>query len=280
MKRKRTAAVLAALIIVLAIWIWWGNGALTVSRYEVKNSKIPAAFSGYKIAHISDLHNAELGADNKKLIDALSEINPDIIVITGDIADSRHTDIDISINFVKQAAEIAPVYYVTGNHESRISECGVLEEGIAAAGGTVLRGKTAELEKDGQKIVLAGVDDPSFAGEFAVENGDIMSLQLENLGLNDEAYTILLSHRPELFDTYIKAGVDLVFSGHAHGGQVKLPFIGGIVAPGQGLFPRYDGGLYSEERTDMIISRGIGNSLFPFRVNNRPEIAVAILQND
>lgn len=250
-----------------------------VSAAAISSSRIPPAFSGFRIAQVSDLHNAEFGKDNSTLLRMLSESGPDIIVITGDLVDSTHTDIDTALSFAKEAVQIAPVYYVTGNHEARLTEYGRLRTGLETAGVTVLEDKTVWLERDGGKIMLIGLSDPDFTvkGDMFGEVPSMVGTKLESLAGSEGSYTILLSHRPELFETYADCGIGLVLSGHAHGGQFCLPLIGGLIAPNQGLFPKFDAGLYTDGSTDMVVSRGIGNSIIPFRFNNRPEIVLVEL---
>lgn len=274
--------VLLSTIVALIAWIFWANVAIEINTFTIASKKLPVEFDGYRIAQVSDLHNAEFGKENKELIKLLEKAQPDIIVITGDLVDSRNTNIEIALDFVKQAVEIAPCYYVTGNHEARLSgkEYKNLEDGLLEAGVQVLHGEEILLEKEGTVITLLGVDDPSFGtidGEILKKK--VTAKQIREL-FSMENYTILLSHRPELLQEYCDAGVDLVFSGHAHGGQFRLPFIGGVIAPNQGLFPRYDSGLYSQGTTNMMVSRGLGNSLCPIRFNNRPEIIVVELQSN
>ena len=145
-------------------------------------------------------------------------------------------------------------------------------------GVTVLEDKSISLEKSGEDITLMGVDDPSFITDYLLgDDEEVMQDKLSELK-SENSYTILLSHRPELFKIYVENDIDLVLSGHAHGGQFRLPFVDGLYAPNQGLFPEYDSGLYTEENTNMIVSRGIGNSLFPFRFNNRPEVILVKLK--
>ena len=266
-------------LLTVIIWTIWGNTALMVNTVTVTAGRIPAAFSGFRIAQVSDLHNAEFGENNVRLLELLSESRPDIIVITGDLVDSGHTDIDIAISFAEEAARIAPVYYVTGNHEARLSQYDRLRNGLEAAGVSMLEDRAVELERDGEKITLVGLSDPDFTvrGDVFGEVPAMVSTKLESLADTESSYTILLSHRPELFESYASSGIDLVLSGHAHGGQFRLPFIGGLVAPNQGLFPKYDAGLYTESSTQMVVSRGIGNSIIPVRFNNRPEIVMVEL---
>ena len=272
-------AVVAAVLLALIIWTAWGNTALELNPYLISSDRLPEAFDGYRIAHVSDLHNAEMGKDNEKLLDMLREADPDIIAITGDIIDSRNTDIDIALQFTKAAMEIAPCYYVTGNHEARASEFDKLKEGMIELGVAVLEDGRIELEQSGKTISLLGVNDPSFQTDYLFGDSEtVIQGKLQEIINEEETYTILLSHRPELFEVYRESKVDLVLSGHAHGGQFRLPFVGGLVAPNQGLFPKYDAGLYTEENTNMIVSRGIGNSILPFRFNNRPEVILIELK--
>ena len=241
----------------------------------------PRAFDGCKIAHISDLHNTEIGKNNETLLNMLREAKPDIIAITGDLIDSRKTDVAAALHFAGEAVKIAPCYYVTGNHEARASEYDALKTGLIKLGVTVLENEKTELEREGEKITLIGVKDPSFSSDYLFHDEEaIMEAQLKALVDKDDGFTLLLSHRPELFDVYVTCNADLVLSGHAHGGQFRLPFMGGLAAPNQGLFPKYDAGLFSEGKTKMLVSRGIGNSIFPFRVNNRPEVILIELQTD
>ena len=278
-KKKSIIAILCVLLPGLIIWTIWGNTALEVNEYEITSSRIPEAFSGFRIAQVSDLHNAEFGEGNKDLIAMLSQTDPDIIVITGDLIDSRQTDIEIALEFARQVIKISPVYYVTGNHEARVPEYENLKMGLEEAGVIVLENQKVILEQEGESINLIGIDDPSFKEDYLF--GDAASVTraaLSELQNESDGYTILLAHRPELFDIYVDSGVDLVFSGHAHGGQFRLPIIGGLVAPDQGFFPKYDAGLFSQENTTMIVSRGVGNSIIPVRFNNRPEIIIAELK--
>ncbi len=262
----------AAVFIMLLIWIFWANTALELNKITVESSNIPKAFDGYIIAHVSDLHNAEIGEGNETIINMLSEAKPDMIAMTGDIVDSIKSGEDVAYDFVRKAAEIAPCYYVTGNHEPKSPEkLAILEDKLNEFGVVFLHDEKIALELNEDKINVSGV-----GGAYSkVNNLDDI---LNNLIEEEDAYTILLAHRPDFFDIYVESGADLVLSGHAHGGQFRLPVIGGLYAPGQGFFPEYDSGIYTEENTSMIVSRGIGNSAFPIRFNNRPEIILIELK--
>ena len=280
-RRKRNIILTTVLcVIILAAWTIWGNTALMVNTVIISSSRIPAAFSGFGIAQVSDLHNAEFGENNAKLLKLLSESKPDIIVITGDFIDASHTDVGIALGFAQESVKIAPTYFVTGNHEASSPQYDTLKSGLEAAGVIVLEDEAVSLERNGESIALMGLADPDFTvkGDMFGEVPAMVSTKLENLNDGEGGgYTILLSHRPELFETYVGSGIDLVFAGHAHGGQFRLPLIGGVVAPNQGLFPEYDAGLYTDGSTNMVVSRGIGNSIIPLRFNNRPEIVLVEL---
>ena len=247
-KKKRTIILaIAAVLLALAVWTVWGNTALELNTYTVGSKELPDAFDGYRIAHVSDLHNAEMGDGNEKLLAVLREADPDIIAITGDLIDSRNTNIEVALAFAEKAMKIAPCYYVTGNHEARVSECAELKAGLEAAGVVVLENERGEIELSGETITILGVDDPSFNTDYLFgDSASVVSNTLAEISTEDDGFAVLLSHRPELFDTYVACGVDLALSGHAHGGQFRLPFVGGLVAPNQGLFPKYDSGLYTE----------------------------------
>ena len=288
MKSRKHITLIICLVLftVLAVWTLWGNTALMTNmiRLTLSDNRLPASFSGFRIAHVSDLHNAEFGEGNTKLLRMISENSPDIIVITGDLVDSSRTDIHVAVAFAGESAKIAPTYYVTGNHEALISQqkYETLKTGLKAAGVIVLEDEAVRLERDGEEIALIGLADPDFTikGDLFGEVPSMVTTKLKNLVGEENLYTILLSHRPELFDTYVSSHIDLVLSGHAHGGQFRFPLIGGLVAPNQGLFPKYDAGLYTGGGTNMVVSRGLGNSIIPLRFNNRPEIVLVELIAD
>ena len=277
--KKNWLCVAAICLVVISACILLGNNNLGITEYYVTSSKIPDSFDGFEIAQVSDLHNAEFGEGNSDLLALLSEVEPHVIVLTGDLIDSRHTDMDIALDFAGKAVQIAPVYYVTGNHEARVPEYEQLKTGLTDLGVTVLENQKVQITKDGESITLMGIQDPSFRTDYLFGDAKSVSSQaITSLQNESDGFTVLLSHRPELFDLYVDTGVDLVFSGHAHGGQFRLPVVGGLVAPNQGFFPKYDAGQFIEENTTMIVSRGVGNSIIPFRINNPPEIVVIELK--
>ena len=242
------------------------NEWLVITSYEYTSDRVPASFEGYKIVQVSDLHGAELGKNHRKLIRKVKSTEPDIIFVTGDVIDSRRYDLEKSLRAIEQLVAIAPVYYVLGNHEVATNEMNHIYEQLELIGVHTLKNERGIVDLNGEKIALAGIEDP-LMGKSVSE-----MMRTATRGIDSSTFTILLSHRPEKFDSYVEQSLDLVFTGHAHGGQIRLPFIGGLIAPSQGWFPKYTDGLFEAGETTMVVSRGIGNSVFPLRVFNRPEI--------
>lgn len=269
---KIKMVIIFTVLALFVIWIYQTNVTVGTTHYKIESSRLPEAFNHFKIVSVSDLHNAKFGKDNGVIIRAVKEEKPDIIAITGDLVDYSKTDIATAEALVKELVKIAPCYYVTGNHEVWLGEkYNRLEKILLDASVTVLRDKTVNLTENNQTIQLAGLDDPDFSDRASYNQQEILENTLADMSLTDD-YCVLLSHRPETFGAYVNKNIDLVLSGHAHGGQFRLPFIGGIIAPNQGFFPKYDAGTYTENNTTMIVSRGLGNSVIPVRFNNRPEI--------
>ena len=265
-----------AIIIAGGLYLWWGNNSLSVTNHTVRNDAVPESFDGYRIVQLSDIHNKDFRG---RLSEKVKTLSPDIIVITGDLIDSRRTNLSVSEKLINELKTIAPIYYVTGNHESRIPEYSELRENLEKNGVAVLDGKSIPIERNGESITLTGIDDATFFGSGMLNEREIIFTQrLKELAKDKGGnFGILLSHRPELIDVYAECGFDLAFTGHAHGGQIRLPFVGGILTPNQGFFPEYDAGEFKKGGLTMIVSRGVGNSVFPFRIFNRPEIIVCEL---
>lgn len=280
--RKYRLSLVVILLLLLCFGLYWGDNAIKTDYISISSNKLPEAFEGFKILQISDLHNKEFGKGQAVLLRNIEKAEPDIIVVTGDLIDSRRTNVDKAMDFIRGAVKLAPVYYVTGNHEGLTEEFSELEQQLIQTGVILLKNKLIQLKYKGAAINLAGINDPVYEMVTGNYNGFseklILEEQLEGIkeGRTDR-YTVLLAHRPEFIDTYAQYGIDLVFSGHAHGGQFRLPFIGGLIAPGQGLFPKYTNGKYNKKNTTEIVSRGLGNSIIPLRVFNRPQILVCTL---
>ncbi|MBQ7780102.1 MAG: metallophosphoesterase [Clostridia bacterium] len=282
-KRKKklitVLSVFAFLLISFLIYSHFENTVIEVTEYTVKSERLPSGFDGYKIVQVSDLHSADFGNEHNGLIGKIKACNPDIIVVTGDLcATDKQSDIDSSVLFMKKAVKVAPVYYITGNHEAVLDKYTILMERIEALGVTVLNDEEVTVTVGEESIKLLGVSDPSFEKVTKEQEKTVMREKLSGLAPSGDSYTVLLSHRPEMFSIYSEYNIDLVFSGHAHGGQIRIPFVGGLYAPGQGIFPKYTSGVHEKNGTTLVISRGIGSSSFPFRINNNPELICVTLK--
>ncbi len=267
-------------LILLGFYFYFQNNSIVTTEYDFSSNKIPEDFNGYKIVQLSDLHSKSFGDQQNGLIKKVDKVKPNLIVFTGDLVDSKKYNERNSLLLMEKLVQIAPVYYVTGNHEWWSGKFNVLEGKLKNAGVHVMRNTAVELNKDNGKIHLLGIDDPSKTIESFTEQS-IIEEELRNTSKeieDNKNVKILLSHRPELLSLYSNFKVDLVFSGHAHGGQFRIPFVGGLVAPDQGLFPKYTSGKHVLENTTMIVNRGLGNSIIPIRIFNRPEIVVVTLK--
>lgn len=257
------------MFILLIIALHWGNTTITVTQYTVEVEGLPGAFEGTNIVQLSDLHDAQFGESQSTLIQKVKDLEPDFIFITGDLVDSNRYNLDQSLDAVKGLIDVAPIFYVTGNHEIATRKAPEIKERLSQLGVIVLSNETFVVKKEGESLEILGIEDPL--------DGVTVKRALESHPAS-ETVRLTLSHRPEVFQDYVVAGESVVFTGHAHGGQVRIPFVGGIVAPGQGFFPDYTAGIYQQGNTHMVVSRGLGNSLIPLRVGNRPEIVEVTLQ--
>ncbi len=269
-----------AVFIIIVIFFTWQNNDIVTTKIDYINSNLPDEFSGYKIVHISDLHNKKFTRNQEYLLEKIEEVSPDIIVVTGDLIDRRRYDLDTAMLFINAAVEIAPVYYVSGNHEAWSGHFQDIRDSLFNAGVEIMDDRKVELTKASSDIEILGLSDPAFLTNSHKEETNLSKLK-ENLATlsDDSVFQILLCHRPELFDLYVEENIDLIFSGHAHGGQIRIPFVGGLLAPEQGLFPKYTSGAHTQDNSTMVVSRGLGNSIIPIRICNRPEIVVVTLEN-
>ncbi|MCD8181158.1 MAG: metallophosphoesterase [Firmicutes bacterium] len=255
------------------------DNRLEVTRYNISSKKIPTGFNGFRILQISDYH----GDSVPGLVEEIARESPDIIVSTGDLVHDKGS-YAAGVRLCGHLSDIAPVYAVTGNHDVWRGDYKQFETELTAAGVITLHNERVILERGGGKIALSGIDDP-----FSMNNSKINENIQNALSKLPRAgvYDILLFHRANLFDTLKYHGFDLILAGHMHGGQFRLPGGRGVVSPKSSwaskapvFFPKYVGGYYKSPRTDMIVSRGVGNPMFIPRLFNRPEITVVQLHSD
>lgn len=275
MKKQAIAVIAAAGTAAAAAsvpYFYRQNTDLRASHYVFRSPKVSPELSGFRIVQVSDLHNREFGKDNRRLLELIEAQRPDLIAITGDLMDSYHPKLEKALAFARSVSKLAPCYYVTGNHEHRMTR-EKLERflsGLTEARIRVLRNEALELGM-GWGFRLLGVD---------CQQAKTETLTRLMKDRDPEELNILLSHKPHYAEYYRKAGVDLVLTGHAHGGQWRLPLVGGVFAPGQGLLPAFTDGMYRLGDTVMCVSRGLGNSSFPLRIENKPQLVTLTLRRE
>ena len=281
-RRRRHPLLWLVLLAVLAVggvfWFHWQCWGVTATHTGAELPGLPPEFDGFQIVHLSDLHGHEYGEGNADLLARVAREKPDLIVITGDLVD-QESQLQMVPALAKGLAAIAPAYYVTGNHEWSLGTGTVkeLKSLLARCGVTALTNQYEILERDGARIVLAGVDDPNGYADQKTPEELRAQIEREAPGL----FTVLLAHRNDRFDQYAAAGYGFVLSGHAHGGIVRLPFVGGLVGTDRQFFPERTSGLYTQGNSTLFVSRGLGNNTVPFRgfrLFNRPELAVITLK--
>ncbi len=254
----------------IALYLLWQNNHLTVTNYNVTTHD--EELEGVRIVQLADLHHKSFGEDQLRLEEKVLGLEPDLIVLTGDMVDGDVTDVETHLAFLGNLIDEAPIYAVSGNHEHTSDKMDDVRKVFDDLGVVLLENESRRVNVEDTSLELHGVSDPvSFKSEEAYPEA------LPDA--SDDAFDILLVHRPAYFDAYSDKDYDLVLSAHAHGGMFRLPFYGGIYAPDQGFFPAYTEGPYTEKGTTMILSRGLGNSVIPFRIMNRPDIVLITLKS-
>lgn len=280
-KKKKLAAITVGLA-GLSLFLYQQNNKLVNTDITIASERLPKKFDGFKIVHLSDLHQKRYGKNQSILVGEVRKQSPDFIAVTGDLIDARTSGLEPGITLIEQLMKVAPVYYVTGNHEGKMEGYSFWLEKVKNMKVHLLQGERVKITREDEYIYLLGIDDPEVTDGYG--EGKEVAIAAEKSirsvveELEEEPYKILLSHRPELFPIYCKYGLDLTLSGHAHGGQIRLPLVGGIFAPGQGIFPKYTTGEYVKKNTHMVVSRGLGPTIFPTRLFNHPEIVVVTLK--
>lgn len=276
-KKKRYGFLKFLLFLVFcALFFQWSNHSLQVQNFDYVSQRLPAGFDGCVIVQISDLHGAEFGENNQDLLEKVRAAQPDYIFLTGDLQDQyRQTPRSYSVNLGRALAQIAPAYFVTGNHEWAFPDVRSLKRELEEAGVAVLTNEFVSLERNGDSILLAGIDDPNgFADQKTPER-----LAEEIRAVEGDPFWLLMAHRNNYFEKeYSYLGADLVISGHGHGGLIRLPFTDGLVSVERTLFPSYTAGFYEANGEDLFVSRGLGNSGRTFRLFNRPELVILTLR--
>lgn len=274
MRRRKTAVLLVLTALLAAGFLLWGNCSLQTTETALVSPALPPAFDGLRIVELADLHGRVFGRGSRRLLAAVRRAEPDLICIDGDLFD-EHTDLAMLPPLLRGLCAIAPVYYVTGNHEWRVPGLrGILAQ-MRACGVTVLQDDWRVLRRGEDALVLAGTDDPCGPAERKTPAELIADIRAE---AGEAAFLLLLTHRNGQLPQWSALGVQAVLAGHCHGGVVRLPFVGGLFGTDRRLFPAWDAGLYRQGETALYVSRGLGYTNVHFRLFNRPEVAVIVLR--
>lgn len=294
--KKKYWCLIFAVLIASVLWNVYWNSTIVVHTYTHSSTELPEAFDGFRVVQLTDIHSVRSEKQAELIYEKTQEQEPDIICITGDLVDSRYYSLHgvegekWTLELAKQLVELAPVYYVYGNHEMILlddPQNNAFKVALEEMGVIFLNNQVVHLkdEESGELLYIGGIQDPStlykdYRYAFLSNNGERMEAMLDavSVGIHNEDFFLLLSHRPEYLEMYDQYPVDLCLTGHAHGGQFRFPFIGGLYAPGQGFFPQYTVGLYDTEDLEMYVCAGIGNSVIPVRIFNPPEILTIVLE--
>lgn len=274
MKKIRRLLALLALFALAAGFVYWQNFTLQVEPVELFFESLPPQFDGLRVAELSDLHGRSFGKNNVRLLRTLQKARPDMICICGDLFDEK-TDLTMLEPLLTGLTDIAPVYYVTGNHEWQVKNLREILQKMRAWGVTVLENEGRVLSHGGAEMVVAGVHDP--CGPYDMKTPAALVRELRSAQGND--FILMLSHRNDELAMWSQLGVQLVLSGHCHGGVVRLPFAGGVFGTRRELFPEYDAGVYRQDGTTLFVSRGLGYTNVHFRLFNRPHVPIMILRS-
>lgn len=265
-KKLRRWATALFIGVVAAIYC---NFAIETDEWIVISDRLPEAFDGLRIALLTDIHGGQLGPDSSTLLAEVKKTDPDYIALSGDLVDAD-SDLSMLEPLLRGLADIAPTFYVSGNHEWRMDDPEEVFANIAEYV-TVLRNDYLLLEKEGETIILAGVEDPNGYADMETPEYFISRIREKVPG---DPYIALLYHRNDILAQWAELKTDLVLSGHGHGGVIRLPFIGGLLGTDRTFFPDNDEGLYTLDRTTMAVSRGLGG----VRLWNRPHLPVVVLK--
>jgi len=293
---KRLRHIIVLLLVVAVLWNMYWNQNIMMRTYTCRNSDIPESFKGYRIVQLTDIHSVRDAKQGELIYEKVVKEEPDIICITGDLVDSAYYGAHgvagevHTLQLLEKIVALAPVYMVYGNHEMILLDNpdeNAFKLAVEKLGVKIINNKIFKIyaENGEDYIRIAGVQDPStvyknFRYAYIDTNGKRVEAMLDTVttGVRNEEFLLLLSHRPEYMEMYDQYPVDAVLTGHAHGGQFRIPFVGGVYAPGQGFFPKYTKGIYATDDMEMYVGTGIGNSTIPLRIFNPPEIVTVVLE--
>ncbi len=276
MRFLRPICVCIMITLVCAGFLFWSNFVIDTESVQIELKKLPSAFENLRIVELADLHGREFDTDNAYLLQAVRAAKPDLICINGDLLD-ENTDQSMLKPLLRGLCEIAPTFYVTGNHEWQLDNLQTVLRKMEEYGVTVLQNEYTVLVRGEARLVIAGVNDPCGPWDQKTPQELVAQIRKEE---GDDACILMLAHRNDTIDMWAELGVDLVLTGHCHGGVVRLPFVGGVFGTKRRLFPEYDAGLFAKENTRLFVSRGLGYTNVRLRLFNRPHLPVLTLVNN
>ena len=279
---KKRSAIIIGFIIAVIRFLWVQDKKIVTSFHTFKSDRVSLSFDGFRMTQVSDFHNMYIGKDSRILLEKVRETSPDVILVTGDVIDRRTPNEKRALKFLRDLTEIAPTYYVTGNHEAYYRKFEDFYTKVIMTDVISVCDRDAYVHRGDDYIKISGVHDVRVFGDDTNLNlyDEYAEYLEERFTDMEDKLTVLLAHRPDLIHMYSKYDVDMIFSGHAHGGQFRVPFIGGLYAPDQGVLPKYTEGMHEMNGSKMYISRGLGNSRFPWRLFNKPELIVVDLEKE
>jgi len=271
-KKRTLLKIFAALLFVCVLLLADSKYRLTVTEYRLEASHLPEQFDGFTIVQLSDLHGAQYGENNRRLAKQVADLSPDLIALTGDYIE-RPEDIPVTETLILQLKEIAPVYFTSGNHDWASGAIKELKQAVTDCGGVYLSNESIELERNRETILLVGVEDPNSRADMVHPDRLLEQIAAKH----PEKYIILLAHRNDFVTKYPALPCDVIFTGHGHGGVIRLPVLGGLIGTDRNLLPKYDAGLFQSGRYTMVVSRGLGDAPLIPRFLNNPEIVSVTL---
>lgn len=273
-KRRLLPKPVALLLLLLVAALLDSRYRLVTDTFSIVDPALPDAFDGFRVVQLSDLHEREFGKCNARLVAAVAAENPDLIALTGDFIDDAE-DMDVTLTLATQLTRLAPVYFISGNHDWATGAMETLRTSLENAGVTVLDNRWELLERGGDTIALCGIEDPNGYADSAEPDAVVRAVH----AAYGDCYTLMLAHRNNWLEAYPTLAVNLILCGHGHGGIVRLPGLGGLFGSNETLFPEYSAGLYQSPTYQMLVSRGLGGGMKVPRLLNNPEIVSVTLHN-
>ncbi|MBQ3011361.1 MAG: metallophosphoesterase [Oscillospiraceae bacterium] len=271
-KKHPLIRLLLVFLAICLLLLWDSSHRLVTTDYDIRFSNLPEAFDGFTVVQLSDLHGAQYGTDNSRLVSRVAALQPDLIALTGDYIESPD-QLDVTAALIRQLSDIAPVTFTSGNHDWASGAIKDLKQTVTDCGGTYLSNEAIPLTRAGETILLVGVEDPNSRADMIRPDALLQQLSAEH----PDQFVILQAHRNDFITKYPALPCDLILTGHGHGGVIRLPFIGGLIGTERSLFPRYDAGLFQSGRYTMVVSRGLGDAPLLPRFLNNPEIVSVTL---